>query len=88
MREFEISVEYDKMSHRLGIDWDILSNFAMKHADLSYAVARLGWTQVTFAEYSGYDCRTIGRWISGASTIPLLVEKHLDLLVAIRDRMP
>ncbi|WP_028223388.1 helix-turn-helix domain-containing protein [Paraburkholderia oxyphila] len=63
-------------------------NITMKPADLSYALARLGWTQVTFAEYSGYDRRTIGRWIRGESAIPLLVERHLDLLLAIRDRMP
>jgi len=60
----------------------------MKPADLSYALARLGWTQVTFAEYSGHDRRTIGRWTSGESAIPLLVERHLDLLLAIRDRLP
>ncbi|CAG9227046.1 conserved hypothetical protein [Paraburkholderia tropica] len=60
----------------------------MKPADLSYALARLGWTQVTFADYSGYDRRTIGRWINGQSAIPLLVERHIDLLMAIRDRMP
>ncbi|WP_408585828.1 helix-turn-helix domain-containing protein [Paraburkholderia bannensis] len=51
-------------------------------------MARLGWTQVTFAEYAGYDRRTVGRWISGESPIPLLVERHVDLLIAIRDRMP
>jgi hypothetical protein len=39
----------------------------------------LGWTQPTFAEYSGYDCRTIGRRTSGESAIPLLVDRHLDL---------
>ncbi|MFD1559593.1 helix-turn-helix domain-containing protein [Paraburkholderia silviterrae] len=61
---------------------------AMKPADLSYALARLGWTQATFAEYSGYDRRTISRWISGESAIPLLVDRHLDLLLAIRDRLP
>ncbi|MEM5314214.1 helix-turn-helix transcriptional regulator [Paraburkholderia sp. JHI869] len=60
----------------------------MKPADLSYALARLGWTQATFAGYSGYDRRTIGRWISGESAIPLLVDRHLDLLLAIRDRLP
>jgi transcriptional regulator with XRE-family HTH domain len=58
----------------------------MKPADLSYALARLGWTQTTFAEYSDYDRRTIGRWISGESAISLLVDRHLDLLLAIRDR--
>ncbi len=36
---------------------------------------------------SGYDRRTTGPWISGESTIPLLVERHLDLLLAIRDRL-
>ncbi|WP_156966249.1 helix-turn-helix domain-containing protein [Paraburkholderia bannensis] len=60
----------------------------MKPADLAYALARLGWTQATFAEYAGYDRRTVGRWISGESPIPLLVERHIDLLIAIRDRMP
>jgi transcriptional regulator with XRE-family HTH domain len=63
-------------------------HLALKPADLSYALARLGWTQVTFAEYSGYDRRTIGRWTRGESAIPLLVERHLDLLLAIRDRLP
>ena len=52
------------------------------------SLARDGWSQVTFAEYSGYDRRTIGRWMSGESTMPLLVERHLDLLFAIRDRLP
>jgi transcriptional regulator with XRE-family HTH domain len=60
----------------------------MKPADLSYALARLGWTQVTFAEYAGYDRRTVGRWMNGESPVPQLVEKHIDLLLAIRDRMP
>ena len=60
----------------------------MKPADLSYALARLCRTQVTFAEYAGYDRRTIGRWISGESAIPRLVERHLDLLLAIRERLP
>ncbi|WP_373321200.1 helix-turn-helix domain-containing protein [Paraburkholderia flagellata] len=45
-------------------------------------------TQATFAEYSGYDRRTISRWISGESAIPLLVDRHLDLLLAIRERLP
>ncbi len=52
------------------------------------ALARLGWTQVTFAEYPGYGSRTIGRWTRGESAIPLLVERHLGLLLAIRDRLP
>ena len=60
----------------------------MKPADLSYALVRLVWTQLAVAEYSGYDRRTIGRWISGESAMPLLVERHLDLLLAIRDRLP
>jgi hypothetical protein len=59
----------------------------MKPEDIPHALARLGWTQATFAEYTGYDCRTIGRWISGESAIPLRVDWHLDLLLAIRDRM-
>lgn len=39
-----------------------------------------------FAECSGYDCRTIGRW--RGSTVSLPVERHVDLPHAIRDRLP
>ena len=50
---------------------------------VSAHAAPLGWTQVTFAEYSGSGRGTIGRWTRGESAIPLLVERHLDLLLAI-----
>ncbi|QBR04067.1 hypothetical protein [Paraburkholderia pallida] len=69
--------------------WIVASWIGVTPADLSCALARLGWTQVMmFAAYSGYDRRTIGRWIRGETNVPLLVERHLDLLLAIRDRLP
>lgn len=36
----------------------------MKLADLAYVRVRLGWTQVSSAEYSRFDRRTVERWIS------------------------
>jgi DNA-binding XRE family transcriptional regulator len=60
----------------------------MTASDFSYALARLGWTQATFAEYAGYTPKTIGFWSTGKGRVPVLVARHLELLLAFRDRMP
>jgi transcriptional regulator with XRE-family HTH domain len=60
----------------------------MTSKDISFALARLGWTQASFAEYAGYTPKTVRWWITGKSAVPVLVAKHLDLLLAIRDRLP
>ena len=60
----------------------------MTSIDLSFALARLGWNQATFAEYAGYTSKTVSWWMTGKSPVPVLVARHLDLLLAIRDRLP
>lgn len=60
----------------------------MTGSDFSYALGRLGWTQATFAEYAGYTPKTVGFWANEKGPVPVLVAKHLDLLLAIRNRMP
>jgi hypothetical protein len=60
----------------------------MTSSDFSYALARLGWAQASFAEYAGYTPKTVSWWTTGKSAVPVLVAKHLDLLLAIRDHLP
>ncbi|MFP3637627.1 helix-turn-helix domain-containing protein [Paraburkholderia sp. SIMBA_054] len=60
----------------------------MTPADFSHALARLGWTQTSFAEYAGYTRKTVSWWTTGKSPVPTLVARHMDLLLAIRDRLP
>lgn len=61
---------------------------AMTAKDFSFALARLGWTQTTFAEYAGYTPKTVSWWTTGRSPVPVLVGRHLELLLVIRDRLP
>lgn len=60
----------------------------MTPTDFSFALARLGWNQATFAVYAGYSPKTVSHWVTGKGPVPLIVENHLDLLVAFRERMP
>ncbi len=49
----------------------------MTHTEYRAALARLGLTQTGAASLIGVDARTTRRWASGATDIPLTVERLL-----------
>ncbi|MGF6440662.1 transcriptional regulator [Paraburkholderia youngii] len=60
----------------------------MTNKDFSFALSRLGWSQASFADYAGYTPKTVSFWMTGKSPVPVIVEKHMSLLLAMRDHLP
>ncbi len=56
--------------------------------DFSFALARLGWSQTAFAKYAGYSAKTMSHWMTQKSSVPVIVEKHLHLLLTLREHLP
>ena len=58
-----------------------------KHADeLNDLMKILGWSQRKLARYCEIEPNTANRWCNDETEVPLIVLKHLRVLVTIKDQ--